>query len=41
MPGSSELKLTIHPYTIMNEKEGEKDTVFVTVVLPADWGSSV
>lgn len=41
MPGSSKLKLTIHPYTTMNKKEGERGTVFVMVVLPAAWDSSV
>lgn len=41
MPGSSKLKLTIHPYSIMNKKERERGTVFVRVVLPADWDSTV
>lgn len=41
MPGSLKLKLTIHPYTIMNKKEGERATVFIIAVLPADSDSSV
>lgn len=41
MPGSSKLKLTIHPYTTMNKKEGERGTVFIIAAMPADWDSSV